>query len=154
MVEQVPLDYFEEHEKGHGRHSHWYIRVFDLSLSPYAKQWRALRRFIHVHKHTVTKNRDCHSDRLYITDHYHNDAKTYHDGIRGHWKIENALHWVKDVIHKEDHNRLKKDNAPVNAAVFSSIAINVHRKNGNYSITDGQIKFGTNVKELFKFIRT
>jgi len=42
----------------------------------------------------------------------------------------------------------------MNAATFSSIAINVHRANGNYSITDGQIKFDTNVEELFKFTRT
>lgn len=42
----------------------------------------------------------------------------------------------------------------MNVATFSSIAINIHRANGNYSITDGQIKFATNVKELFKFTRT
>lgn len=154
MVEQTPLDYFEEHEKGHGRHSHWYVRVFDASFSPKAKEWKHLRRLIHVHKHTIRKGKESHNDRLYISDLNHANAEQYHRGIRGHWTIENSLHWVKDVIHGEDSNRLKKENGPINTAVFSSIAINIHRKNGNHSITEGQIKFGANVNELFKFIRT
>jgi len=40
----------------------------------------------------------------------------------------------------------------MNSAVFSSIAINIHRKNGNHSITHGQLKFSSNVNELFKFL--
>ena len=154
MVEQQPLGYFEEQEKDHGRHSSWYVRVFDASLSPKAKEWKGLRRLIHVHKYTIKKGRQTHSDRLYISDLYQIDAQEYHRSIRGHWKIENSLHWVKDVVHGEDKNRLKNANGPINFAVFSSIAINVHRKNGNYSITEGQIKFGAKVKELFKYFRT
>lgn len=155
IVEQEPLDYFEEHEKGHGRHSSWLVRVFDASFSPKANEWKNLRRVIHVHKQTIkTKTgKESHNDRLYISDLFTIDAEKYHRGIRGHWKIE-SFHWIKDVVHGEDNNSYKNNNAPMNAATFSSIAINIHRANGNYSITDGQIKFATNVKELFKFTRT
>jgi len=62
------------------------------------------------------------------------------------------LHWVKDVIHGEDSNQIRTQNGPVNSSVFSSIAINIHRKNGNHSISDGQMKFSSNVKELFKYL--
>jgi len=154
IVEQSPLECFQEQEKDHGRHSIWDVHVFDASQSPKAQEWKDLRRVIHVHKTTLKNGRVSHNDRLYISDLYQTDAKTYHQGIRGHWTIENSLHWVKDVVHGEDSNRLTKANAPVNAAVFSSIAINIHRKNGNHSITEGQIKFGANVKELFNFWRT
>jgi len=155
IVEQEPIGYYEEHEKGHGRHSSWFVQVFDASFSSKANEWKNLRRVIHVHKQTInTKTRkESQNDRLYISDLFSMDAKKYHQGIRGHWKIE-SFHWIKDVIHGEDHNGYKKNNAPVNVATLSSIAINIHRANGNHSITEGQIKFATNVKELFKFTRT
>jgi len=154
IVEHRPLDYFEEHEKGHGRHSHWYVRVFDAAGSTKADEWKNLRRFVHVHKHTVKKGKESHSDRLYISDRPDTSAEYYHRGIRGHWTIENSLHWVKDVVHKEDRNRITKGSGPLNRAVFSSIAINIHRKYGVRSITENQIIFGANVKELFNLIRT
>ena len=31
------------------------------------------------------------------------NAQTFAQKIRGHWKIENQLHWVKDVIFKEEY---------------------------------------------------
>lgn len=157
ILEQTPLDYFEEHEKDHGRQSYWTTNVYNALQSNKTKQWKNLSRFIHVHKCTISKNkngelRETHSDRFYISDFYKSCAEFYHLGIRGHWSIENSLHWVKDVIHGEDGNQIKKDNGPVNSAVFSSIAINLHRKNGNQSITDGQLKFSSNVKELFELL--
>ena len=154
MVDQAPLDYFEQHEKGHGRHSSWYVYVFDAAQSPKAREWKNLQRFIHVHKCTWAKGKQTDMDRLYISDLSQTSAQYYQEEIRGHWSIENSLHWVKDVVHNEDHNRITKANGPINNAIFSTIAINIHRKNGGWSITDSQIKFATNVKELFKLIRT
>ena len=81
-------------------------------------------------------------------------AEEFHQGIRGHWGIENRLHWVKDGIHKEDKNKIRCGTGPVAASIFSSIAINIHRKNGNDSIYEGQIKFRNNVKYLVKFYST
>jgi len=120
-------------------------------------EWKNQSRFIHVHKCTIKKDKngvkkEIHSNRFYIADIYISCAKFYHFGIKGHWSIENSLHWVKDVIHREDSNQITKDNGPVNSAIFSSIAINIHRKNGNHSISHGQMKFSANVKELFKFL--
>lgn len=154
MVKQKPLDYYQEEEKDHGRHSQWFVSVFDATNSPKAKEWKGLRRFIHVHKITECKGRVSHSDRLYISSRYETSAEYYHKGIRGHWTIENSLHWVKDVIHKEDSNRIVTDNGPVNSAIFSSIAINLHRKNGYHSITEAQVSATANFTELFSLIRT
>lgn len=154
IILQKPTDTYVTHDKSRGRKSTWFIHVFDASRSPKAKEWKNLKTVIHVHKRVFRKGRETHQDRLYISDLPPKNAQRYHLGIRGHWKIENSLHWVKDVVHGEDKNGLKNHNAPVNASVFSSIAINIHRKFGQYSITESQIKFGANVKELFNFIRT
>jgi len=146
------LDYIEVSEKDHGRHSYWYVNVYNALQSNKEPEWKGLTRFIHVHKMTIKKDQEKHSDRFYITSNSKSCAMFYHLGIKGHWSIENSLHWVKDVIHGEDVNGIRKDNGPVNSAVFSSIAINIHRKNGHHSITDGQLKFSSNVNELFKLL--
>lgn len=152
MYEQTPLDITMEHENDHGRNSTWYVTVYNALSSDMTEKWSGLKRFIHVHKHTIKKGKESHSDRFYISSCYQSDADFYHQGIRNHWRIENSLHWVKDVIHGEDKNRITKDNGPVNSAVFSSIAINLHRKNGQYSISEGQMENSSNVKELFKIL--
>lgn len=152
IVEQKPLSSFEIAEKDHGRYSHWYVSVYNALQSCKNPEWKGLTRFIHVHKNTVKSGKDIHSDRFYISSNPTTCAEFYHQGIRGHWSIENSLHYVKDVIHREDNNQIKKDNGPVNTAVFSSIAINIHRKNGNQSISLGQMKFSSNVKELFQHL--
>lgn len=154
IVEEKPLDYFEEYQKAHGRNSWWSVHIFNGIHSSKASEWKGLKRVIHVHKRTIKNGKESHSDRLYISDHQKNKAAFFHKGIREHWTIENSLHWVQDVIHREDDNGFRLQNSPVNAAVFSSIAINIHRKNGHQSISDGQIIFGANARELFKFIRT
>lgn len=152
MANQTPLDYFKTHEKDHGRRSTWYVTVYNALQSDKTSEWKNLRRFIHVHKHTVYQNRESHSDRLYISDYFQSCAQYYHQGIKGYWSIENSLHWVKDVIIGEDANQIKKDNGPVNSAIFSSITINLHRKNGQYSISEGQMKNSSNVNELFNLL--
>jgi len=154
IVEQAPLDYHFEEEKEHGRHSEWHVRVFDATNNPKAKEWKGLTRFIHVHKRTKKEGHISDNDRLYISSVSNTSAQYHHQGIRGHWTIENSLHWVKDVVHKEDDNRITKNNGPVNSAIFSSIAINIHRKNGNHSITKGQMICNANFFELFEYIRT
>ena len=41
-------------------------------------------------------------------------ATDFAKGIRGHWGIENRLHWLKDVIFDEDHSTIRMGNAPAN----------------------------------------
>jgi predicted transposase YbfD/YdcC len=43
---------------------------------------------------------------------------------RGHWSIENNLHWILDVVFAEDKNRSRMDHAPENLAVLRKLAIN------------------------------
>lgn len=45
--------------------------------------------------------------------------------VRGHWAIENNLHWVLDVVFAEDHNRSRCDNAPENLSVVRKLALSI-----------------------------
>ena len=65
------------------------------------------------------------------------DAQELADYIRGHWTIENQLHWVLDVEFGEDDSRIRKDNAPENLAVIRHIALNLLKQNTSFK---GSIK--------------
>ena len=45
--------------------------------------------------------------------------------IRGHWGIENSLHWCLDVIFAEDASRLRQGNGPEIASIFRKLALMV-----------------------------
>ena len=44
-----------------------------------------------------------------------------------HWMIENGLHWVLDMIFRDDEYRVRADNAPFNLAIVKHSALNVLR---------------------------
>ncbi len=48
--------------------------------------------------------------------------------LRGHWAIENSLHWVLDMSFGEDQSRIRKHNAPHNMAVMRHVALNLLQK--------------------------
>ena len=47
--------------------------------------------------------------------------------VRGHWKIENSLHWVRDVTFDEDRCRIRTGNDPQVMASIRNIAISLLR---------------------------
>ena len=80
-------------------------------------------------------------------------AKSFFNGIRGHWGIENRTHWVKDVILNEDGNGIRDINGAVNMATFNTLVINFLRQHIDDSIKTAQIIFGQQVKEQCKILR-
>jgi predicted transposase YbfD/YdcC len=48
--------------------------------------------------------------------------------IRSHWAIENSLHWVLDMIFRDDECRVRTDHAPANFATIRHMAQNLIRK--------------------------
>jgi predicted transposase YbfD/YdcC len=60
--------------------------------------------------------------------------------VRGHWHIENRLHWVLDVVMDEDQSRARMDHAPENLARLRRFALNLLRANPDKGSTRGKIK--------------
>jgi len=54
-------------------------------------------------------------------------AKDCAEAVRGHWRIENSLHWVLDVVFKDDLSRLRTGHGAKNMAVVRHFALNLVR---------------------------
>lgn len=69
-----------------------------------------------LHKETET--------RYYISD-LDKNAEELNVLVRGHWGIENNLHWALDVVFREDDCRVLKGNAPENLNTLRKIALEI-----------------------------
>jgi predicted transposase YbfD/YdcC len=56
-------------------------------------------------------------------------AQEFLDTVRAHWAIENSLHWVLDVVMREDQARARKDHAPAHLAILRRMALNTIKAN-------------------------
>jgi predicted transposase YbfD/YdcC len=153
VATQTALSEFRTREQAHGRQSSWQVRVYEAKSTKLSQAWAGLSCFVHVHRQRLVKGQFGEVDAYFMSD-LVLSAAAFAQGIRGHWGIENKLHWVKDVICGEDTNRIRHKTGAINVAVLGTVALNLHRRWGQASITEGQIKFGSNVKELSKLIRT
>lgn len=117
-------------------------------------EWKNLKTYVCVNRIRTTKKGISNENAYFISDATFS-SEIFHQGVQQHWHIENKLHWVKDVLHQEDTNNITCGNGPLMASIFSTIAINLHRKVGFQSISDAQVFAQANIKNaLFKILRT
>ena len=54
--------------------------------------------------------------------------------LRGHWLIEDSLHWVRDITYDEDSSQVRTRNGPRVMASLRNLAITILRLTGHASI--------------------
>lgn len=67
-------------------------------------------------------------ERRYFLSSLAPDAARLLRVARGHWAIENKLHWMLDVHFDEDHCRVRKDHAPLNLATVRRVALSLAKR--------------------------
>jgi predicted transposase YbfD/YdcC len=70
-------------------------------------------------------------------------AQTFAEAARSHWAIENGLHWVLDVIFKEDQSRLRRGHGAQNMALVRHLALNLIRAMPGKQSIKGKRKLAT-----------
>lgn len=113
-------------DKGHGRQEqrHYYHTPIPAELAWIAKEWPA-RSLGQVISYVTRDGQETSEVRYYLSSLTTPDAQRLAQAVRGHWGIENSLHWVLDVSFDEDHSRIRKDHGPANFALLRRIAVNL-----------------------------
>jgi predicted transposase YbfD/YdcC len=117
-------------EKGHGRKETRRVTVIAApdGLFPHAAQIVEIERSVenldgtHRHHETVHAVTSLKPERA--------DAEVIGILVRGHWGIENRLHWVRDVTYDEDRSQLRTASAPHAMASLRNLSIGLLRLAG------------------------
>ncbi|NJO97721.1 MAG: ISAs1 family transposase [Pleurocapsa sp. CRU_1_2] len=120
-------------ESSHGRTEQRQYHVLNdiRELVDSTKKWSNFNSAIRVEYSRQLKNGKIKLENRYFITSLSQDAQQLAEYIRGHWSIENKLHWVLDVDFHEDNSRIRKDNAPENLAVIRHIALNIIKQDKN-----------------------
>lgn len=89
-------------------------------------KWKGLRSIVMIESER-TIGSDTSIERRYYWSSHVVDAKAFGEMIRGHWGIENQLHWCLDVAFREDESRIRTDHGPENLALLRKLAMNLAR---------------------------
>lgn len=89
-------------------------------------KWKGLRSIIMIESER-TLGSDTTIERRYYWSSHAVDARAFGEMIRGHWGIENQLHWCLDVAFREDESRVRTDHGPENLALLRKLAMNLAR---------------------------
>lgn len=125
------LEIFTTTSKEHGRIEERSIRKSsDISwLVDMHQGWSNLNTIIEIRSKRTVKEEATIEKRYYITDLKGENLENLLKFIRSHWSIENSLHWVLDVVFKEDYNQCHVKNEAQNLAILRHTALNLIRKN-------------------------
>ncbi len=123
------------------------VSIFD-DLSDISSEWVGLKRLVKVERIGTRAGKPYEQVAYYISS-LNLNAAQFAQGIRGHWGIENRLHWVKDVVLDEDRSRIRLGNAPANLSIIRSLAIAILRHHGYSSITTAVRMIAHNLEQIF-----
>ena len=111
-------------DKAHGRGERRTVRICqDLNLLDACADWPGLRTLVLVETERHTSQGITHAQRFYLSSLAEPDPAVYARLIRGHWAVENQLHWQLDLTFKEDQSRLRTGHAPLNANILRKTAL-------------------------------
>jgi predicted transposase YbfD/YdcC len=119
----------EEVDAGHGRVET--RRIWTTEWTQWYAQrseWAALRTFVCVESERTIDGHTSTDRRYYISDLSGVEARTMLDYVRGHWGIENGLHWSLDVAFREDTLRNRIGHSAENFSRIRRLALNLLKR--------------------------
>ena len=123
----LACNYHQTVEKDHGRietREYWLVAEDSFEVGD---EWGGLKAVGMVKSERLIGNElECET-RYYICSRMMS-AEAFAKAVRGHWGIENSLHWVLDVAFREDECRIRKKNGPQNFAILRRFALSLLKR--------------------------
>jgi len=157
--DQVSHSYTQKVNKGHGRletRECWAIDVEEyLDYLRKRERWPGLKSIVRIiAKREIGEKIEI--QMSYFITSLPADAQSILKVKRGHWKIENQLHWVLDIAFREDESRVRKDHGPENFAVLRHMALNLlkNEKSAKGGIHAKRLQAGWNNDYLLAILKS
>jgi predicted transposase YbfD/YdcC len=148
-----PLMDVSETEKGHGRIETRRCQVFEKGLIVDSENsWAGLESVIKITATREIRGKVTVEERFYISS--LDTRQPFNRYARNHWGIENGLHWVLDVVFREDEQRKRTKHAAENFSIVRKIALNLLKKEtGKESLRAKRLKAAWNKEYLIDLIK-
>lgn len=151
---QIPVaDRSTEHS--HGRTTKRVLKATEIAAGigfPHAVQVLQLTRTVTDHKANTTHTEVVYAiSSLAATDASPEQLASW---LRGHWAIENRLHWVRDVTYAEDHSQNRTGAGPQVMATLRNTAIGLLRLDGHDNIAKALRHNARNPQRPIKLLLT
>ena len=126
----IDVSYSECTEAGHHRIERrqvWAVPISQVPDLPNPSKWRGLATVVMVKRERRLWNKTTTEVCFYITS-LAADATVLAQAIRSHWGIENSLHWILDVIFREDQSRIRNGHGPENMGLLRRLSLNLLKR--------------------------
>ena len=116
-------------EEGHGRQEerHYYTTPVPPGLCEDLKEWKGCQSLGIAISYVTRDGKKTDDIRYYISS-LKSNVGQFSDSVRGHWGIENSMHWTLDVTFREDESRIRKDHGPDNFALLRRMALTLIKR--------------------------
>jgi len=125
---------YETVDGDHGRiETRTYTAIHDVAWLQERHQWPGLQGVVMVESERVIPGASQEADKIECETRFYITsllwvASQLGPAIRAHWMIENGLHWVMDMMFRDDECRIRTDHAPANFTTIKHIALNLIRR--------------------------
>ena len=132
-------DIWVSERRGHGREEEQVCLVlYDLEGLSTRQDWVDLKAIVRVARTKRERGQDTFEVAHYICSR-RGSAQELGGATRGHWGIENGLHWVLDVIFREDDSRLKDRTAAENLGMLRRVVASLLRLDPSKGSVSGKL---------------
>ena len=112
-------------DKAHGRlETRTYSLLNDIRFLSIGDDWQKLQSIGRVQRICEIGTKTSEETRYYISS-KNFEVQDFADAVRGHWGIENSLHWVMDIVFRDDDCRAREKNASANFVTLKHITLNM-----------------------------